>query len=75
MKVSTHGARFLTTYGDHVTSDDAFKASEIVLRKREIVRLDKKKEIRSRLAEAHAKGMEVTNLDMPVNELLVPGLD
>ena len=74
-KASTHGARFLATHGDHVTSDDAFKASEIVLRKRETTRLEKKKERRIELAEAHTKGMEVVNLGKPVDELLVADLD
>ena len=31
MKVSTYGARLLSTHGNHVTLDNAFKASEIVL--------------------------------------------
>ena len=65
----------METYGNHVTSDNAFKAIEIVLRKREITWREKKKERRIELAEAHTKGMEVVNLGKPVDELLVPDLD
>jgi hypothetical protein len=74
-KASTHGARFLATHGDHVTADDAFKASEIVLRRNEIARLEGDKATRIGLAEAHDKGVEVMNLGKPVNELKVTDLD
>ena len=75
MKASAHGTRFLTTHGDHVTLDDAFKANEIVLQQGDIAQLEGNKVRCIGLTEAHTKGIEAMNLVKPINELLVTNLD
>ena len=35
-KVSTHGEKFCATHGEHLTSDDMFKACEVPVREAEM---------------------------------------
>jgi len=45
-KASTHGAKFCATHGEHLTSDDMFKACEVPVREAEIKLLVQDKEQR-----------------------------
>ena len=74
-EAASHGARFLATGGDHVTSDDAFKAAEIAVQKRKIKTLDEEKETAEAFAETLTLGLEVMNSGKEIDALKVPELD
>ena len=65
----------MATGGDHVTSDDAFKAAEIAVQKRKIKTLDKEKETAEAFAETLTLGLEVMNSGKEIDALKVPELD
>ena len=60
-EAASHGARFLATGRDHVTSDDAFKAAEIAVQKQTNKTLDEEKETAEAFAETLTLGLEVMN--------------
>ena len=45
-KASTHGAKFCATHGEHLTSDDMFKACEVPVMEAEVKRMVQMKELR-----------------------------
>ena len=69
-KASSHGEKFFATGGEHVTSDDAFKAAEIVYRTKRVKDLEKEKKERIADEETEKAALNILELEKPVAKLV-----
>ena len=65
-KAKTHGELFFVTGGDHLTTDDAFKAAELKNREKDIELMEKDKEQRIAAEEKERAALAILEVEPPI---------